>query len=145
MKLVLEHAEQPGMPLDTIRCGTPLLVRCFDFGGGRADFRQRCRHVFLVPQDVLDRIAPTALPRSSLVISDEPLNRETNYRTEWVVVLNNQPQGGLAMRPRSDDVRVAGRGGLDDFFGGFHWGNSDSQYANTRQRGGQNTYFQRQW
>ena len=52
-----------------------------------------------IPQDVLDRIAPTALPRSSLVISDEPLNRETNYRTEFVVVLNNQPQGGLAMRP----------------------------------------------
>src|SRR5262249_19865308 len=31
-----------------------------------------------LPQDVLDRIAPTALPRSSLVISDEPLHRETN-------------------------------------------------------------------
>ncbi len=97
-----------------------------------------------IPQDVLDRIAPTALPRSSLVISDEPLNRETNYRTEYVVVLNNQPQGGLAMRRRSNDLRVAGRSGWDDFFGSFHWGNSDSQYASTRQRGGQN-YYQRQW
>ncbi|MGO9400827.1 MAG: L,D-transpeptidase [Xanthobacteraceae bacterium] len=97
-----------------------------------------------IPRDVLDRIAPTALPRSSLIISDEPLNRETNYRTEFVVVLNNQPQGGLAMRKRPDDVHVAGRGGLDDFFGSFHWGNSDSQYAPTRQRGGQN-YYQRQW
>jgi len=58
-----------------------------------------------IPQDVLDRIAPTALPRSSLVISDEPLNRETNYRTEFVVVLNNQPQGGLAMRERPDETR----------------------------------------
>jgi len=85
-----------------------------------------------IPQDVLDRIAPTALPRSSLVISDEPLNRETNYRTEFVVVLNNQPQGGLAMRRRQDDLRVAGRGGWDDFFGSFRWG------------GGQN-YYQRQW
>jgi hypothetical protein len=53
-----------------------------------------------IPQDVLDRIAPTALPRSSITISDEPLNRETNDRTEFVVVLNNQPQGGLAMRRR---------------------------------------------
>jgi hypothetical protein len=98
-----------------------------------------------IPQDVLDRIAPTALPRSSLVISDEPLNRETNYRTEYVVVLNNQPQGGLAMRRPSSDVRVAGRRGWDDFFG---WGNSESQYAYTRQRGGQNyyqNYYQRQW
>ena len=51
-----------------------------------------------IPQDVLDRIAPTALPRSSITISDEPLHPETNYRTEFVVVLNNQPQGGLAMR-----------------------------------------------
>jgi hypothetical protein len=58
-----------------------------------------------IPQDVLDRIAPTAMPRSSIVISDEPLNRETNYRTEFVVVLNNQPQGGVAMRERSDETR----------------------------------------
>jgi L,D-transpeptidase-like protein len=59
-----------------------------------------------IPQDILDRIAPTALPRSSITISDEPLNRETNYRTEFVVVLNNQPQGGLAMR-RPAEVPVA--------------------------------------
>ena len=61
-----------------------------------------------IPQDVLDRIAPTALPRSSITISDEPLNRETNDRTEFVVVLNNQPQGGLAMR-RHVEVSVARR------------------------------------
>jgi L,D-transpeptidase catalytic domain len=97
-----------------------------------------------IAQDLLDRIGPTALPRSSLVISDEPLNRETNYRTEFVVVLNNQPQGGLAMRKRQDDFRVAGRGGWDDFFGSLRWGNSDSQYTTARQRGGQN-YYQRQW
>src|SRR5215469_9440240 len=48
-----------------------------------------------IPQDVLDRIAPTALPRSSIIVSDEPLSRETNYRTEFVAVLNNQPQGGF--------------------------------------------------
>lgn len=48
-----------------------------------------------IPQDVLDRIAPTALPRSSIIISDEPLSKETNYRTEFVAVLSNHPQGGL--------------------------------------------------
>ena len=98
-----------------------------------------------IPQDVLDRIAPTALPRSSIVISDEPLNRETNYRTEFVVVLNNQPQGGLAMRKRPDDDRVADRNGWDGGFFGFgHWGNSDYQYASSHQRGGQN-YYERRW
>ena len=62
---------------------------------------------------MLDRIAPAALPRSSLIISDEPLNRETNYRTEFVVALHNQPQGGLAMRRAPTDVRFARGGGED--------------------------------
>src|SRR5262252_7712054 len=78
-----------------------------------------------VPQDVLDRIAPTVLPRSSLIISDEPLHRETNYRTEFVIALNNQPQGGIINRPRSPDTRVVGFG----FFGGWPF--------NTPGRGGQ--------
>ena len=45
-----------------------------------------------IPQEVIDRFGPTALPRSSIIISDEPLHRETNYRTEFVVALNNQPR-----------------------------------------------------
>jgi hypothetical protein len=62
-----------------------------------------------IPQDVLDRIAPTALPRSSIIVSDEPLSQETNYRTEFVAVLNNHPQGGfLTRRPT---VNVVARQG----------------------------------
>ena len=57
-----------------------------------------------IPKDVLDRIAPTALPRSSIVISDEPLSEETNYRTEFVAVLSNQPQGGFITRERTPMV-----------------------------------------
>jgi hypothetical protein len=60
-----------------------------------------------IPQDVLDRIAPTALPQSSIIVSDEPLSRETNYRTEFVAVLNNQPQGGFLMRRPTVNVPVA--------------------------------------
>src|SRR6202035_832026 len=71
-----------------------------------------------IPQEVLDRIAPTALPRSSIVISDEPLSGETNYRTEFVAVLNNQPQGGFVTRRPTVDVYVASQDGWDDS-GGF--------------------------
>jgi hypothetical protein len=111
----------------------------------RGDNAKDALHRVTIPQSVLDGIAPTALPRSSIVISDEPLNRETNYRTEFVVVLNNQPQGGLAMRERPVDDRVADRNDRDDsFFSAGRWGSLDSQYASTRQRGGQN-YYQRQW
>jgi hypothetical protein len=70
-----------------------------------------------IPQDVLDRIAPTALPRSSIIISDEPLSAETNYRTEFVAVLNNQPQGGFITRKPTADVNVASGDAPDD--GGF--------------------------
>lgn len=61
----------------------------------------------VIPQEVLDRIGPTALPRSSIVISDEPLSAETNYRTEFVAVLSNQPQGGFITRERTDDILVS--------------------------------------
>jgi hypothetical protein len=82
------------------------------------------------------------LPRSSIIISDEPLSSETNYRTEFVAVLNNQPQGGFVTRKPTADIRVASRNG-DDFFGFFFQRNPDPQPGNTRQRGGQ-PYRQRQ-
>jgi hypothetical protein len=71
-----------------------------------------------IPQAVLDRIAPTALPRSSIVISDEPLSAETNYRTEFVAVLSHQPQGGFITRPRTPpvDMQVASDDGFGSFF-----------------------------
>jgi lipoprotein-anchoring transpeptidase ErfK/SrfK len=89
-----------------------------------------------IPQDVLERIAPTALPRSSLVISDEPLHRETNYRTEFVVVLNNQPQGGLAMRQHPADV-VARRNSRYDYgFNYDRWRGWSWPFGDARRGGG---------
>lgn len=83
-----------------------------------------------IPQDVLDRVAPTALPRSSIIISDEPLSSETNYRTEFVAVLSNHPQGGFITRERSNDVLMAG----DDYYGGY--GGYDPFFRDRRRRGG---------
>ena len=64
------------------------------------------------------------MPRSSIIISDEPLSRETNYRTEFVAVLSNQPQGGFKTRkptPSIVNVPVASNsnpwGGTGGFFG----------------------------
>jgi L,D-transpeptidase catalytic domain len=91
-----------------------------------------------IPQDVLDRIGPTALPRSSIIVSDEPLSRETNYRTEFVAVLNNQPQGGFLTRRPTVDVPVAsGNSWGDGGFGFFFQRNPDPQTVTTRRRGGQ--------
>ena len=97
---------------------------------------------------MLDRIAPTALPRSSLIISDEPLHRETNYRTEFVVALHNQPQGGLAMRRPPPEVRVA-RGNPGGDFGFMRWfgGQSSDPRQGSQsffQQQGSQSYFQQQ-
>lgn len=80
-----------------------------------------------IPQDVLDRIGPTALPRSSIVISDEPLSAETNYRTEFVAVLSDQPQGGFITRKPSEESLVADDSGRNDGFGFFFQRNSNSR------------------
>jgi hypothetical protein len=88
-----------------------------------------------IPQEVFDRIAPTALPRSSIVISDEPLSAETNYRTEFVAVLSNQPQGGFITRKPSTESLIASDDGREeDGFGFFFERNWNSQRDYTRSR-----------
>jgi hypothetical protein len=91
-----------------------------------------------IPQDVLDRIAPTALPRSSIVVSDEPLSKETNYRTEFVAVLNNQPQGGFITRRPTVDVIASDNGWGDNGFGFFFQRSPEPQPqpGNPPRRGG---------
>jgi hypothetical protein len=83
-----------------------------------------------IPQEVLDRIAPTALPRSSIIVSDERLSAETNYRTEFVAVLSNHPQGGFITRERTRDILFAG----DDLWGGG--GGGYDPLGGRRGRGG---------
>jgi hypothetical protein len=62
------------------------------------------------------------------------LSKETNYRTEFVAVLSNQPQGGFITRQPTANV-VAG-----DSFGGdsgfsFFQRNWNTQAGNARRRG----------
>jgi hypothetical protein len=88
-----------------------------------------------IPQELLDRIAPTAVPRSSIIVSDEPLSAETNYRTEFVAVLSNQPQGGFVTRKPTADVVASGNDD-DGGFGNFFQRSWDSPPGTTRRRGG---------
>ena len=98
-----------------------------------------------IPQDVLDRIAQTTLPRSSIVVSDEPLSSETNYRTEFVAVLSNQPQGGFITREPSTDALVASDNVRNDGgFGFLFQRNWSPQTGNTRRQGGQDYRWGRQ-
>lgn len=101
-----------------------------------------------IPKDVLDRIGPTALPRSSIVVSDEPLSRETNYRTEFVAVLSNQPQGGFVTRKPTVSVPIASSnswGGGGGFFSFFDQPSPQPQTRNSRRRGGDYQVQQGWW
>jgi len=53
-----------------------------------------------IPQDALDRLG-NIMPRSSLIVTDEPVSTETGKGTEFVVLLSGEPQGGIAKRKRS--------------------------------------------
>jgi hypothetical protein len=53
----------------------------------------------VVPQDVLDRI-PGITARSSLIVTDEALSAETGKGTDFIVLLSDEPQGGIKFRRR---------------------------------------------
>ena len=60
----------------------------------------------VIPQDTLDQIATMVSPRSSLIISDEALSPETGRGTEFVILMSDEPQGGINFRghhPRNGD------------------------------------------
>lgn len=89
-----------------------------------------------IPQGLIERIAPTAMPRSSIIISDEPLSRETNYRTEFVAVLSNHPQGGFVTRRPTEIAADTGRDFWNDNgFGFFFPRDRDSEVTSARPRG----------
>jgi multidrug efflux pump subunit AcrA (membrane-fusion protein) len=51
-----------------------------------------------ISDDALERISAVISPGSSLIVSDEPLSRETGPATEFIVVMSTEPQGGIKMR-----------------------------------------------
>jgi hypothetical protein len=80
-----------------------------DGAGGADGSAKSALDRITIPKDVLDRIASNAAVGSSLIVSDEGLSSETGKGTEFVAVLSDQPQGGLAMRhhPTTSGVRYA--------------------------------------
>jgi hypothetical protein len=64
-----------------------------DAGGAKAALGR-----ITVPADVAERISAIISPRSSVIVSDEALSPETGKGTEFVVVMSNEPQGGIKFR-----------------------------------------------
>jgi hypothetical protein len=59
----------------------------------------------VIPQDVLDRI-PAMTARSSLIVTDEAVSSETGKGTDFIVLLSDEPQGGIKFRRRGPAADV---------------------------------------
>jgi hypothetical protein len=58
-----------------------------------------------IPEEAAQRIAEVVSPGSSLIISDEPVSKETGKGTDFVVVMSGEPQGGIKIRSRPQQPR----------------------------------------
>ncbi len=62
-----------------------------------------------IPTDAIDRISEMVGPGATLIVSDEPISRETGQATDFIVVMSNDPQGGLKARRRSPSLEARSR------------------------------------
>ena len=53
-----------------------------------------------LPPDVVVRLSGQVWPRSSLIVSDEEMSKETGKATDFIVLISGEPQGGLKKRRR---------------------------------------------
>jgi L,D-transpeptidase catalytic domain len=81
----------------------------------------------IIPEDTVDRIAQLVSSRSSLIISDEGPSSETSRGTDFVIVMSDEPQGGLAHRRRGSDNGVRS-GSRRDRYWRSPFGNSYSAW-----------------
>jgi hypothetical protein len=99
--------------------GTGTGYRALDLADNEAD-RQNAKAALdrvVIPDDTVDRITQLVSPRFSLIISDEGPSSETGHGTEFVIIMSDEPQGGLAHRRRGLDVGV----GYESRRDRIHW------------------------
>jgi len=53
-----------------------------------------------IPPEILAQVSEYVWPASSLIISDEPMHKETGKNTDFVVLISGEPQGGIKKRPK---------------------------------------------
>jgi hypothetical protein len=78
-----------------------------------------------IPKETADRIAEVVSPGSSVIISDEPISKETGKGTDFVVLISGEPQGGIKIRKKPKP-----RGGDDEY---SHRRHSPSPYGRAHQ------------
>lgn len=66
-----------------------------------------------IPDEARARISEVVAPGSSLIVSDEPMHKETGGGTDFIVLMPGEPQGGIRMSTKPQ-TRDRDRGYDDD-------------------------------
>jgi hypothetical protein len=82
-----------------------------------------------IPADVRARISEYVWPGSSIIISDEELHKETAKATDFIVVMNDEPQGALTIRKRQPPPSY-----YRDYYDDGYYYYSDRSYRDYRRR-----------
>jgi len=94
------HASQP-QSKGQQRHGAPGAdTRRTDIGAAKSALER-----IAIPEEALERISAIVSPGSALIVSDEPLSRETGAATEFIVIMSGEPQGGIKIRRREPEAR----------------------------------------
>jgi hypothetical protein len=96
--------------MDRASADAPLRWSVVTLEGQQGDDAKAALDRITIPQDVLDRI-PGVSPRSSLIVTDEPPSSETGKGTDFVILLSDQPQGGIKFRKRGSSPEISYNGG----------------------------------
>jgi hypothetical protein len=82
----------------------------------------------IIPEDTVNRIIQLVSPRSSLIVSDEGPSSETGHGTEFVIVMSDEPQGGLAHRRHGSVIGARYGSQRDRLYWRSPFGNSYSAW-----------------
>jgi hypothetical protein len=81
-----------------------------------------------IPQEAIERISNVVSPGSTLIVSDEPMSKETGKGTDFIVLMSDEPQGGIKIRQRARPGRYQDYMRADRYYqrspyggGAFSW------------------------
>lgn len=70
-----------------------------------------------IPPEIVQRFQASFWPGSSLIVSDEPMHKETNQATDFIVLMSGEPQGGIKRRPKPQPQNYYGSSSYYSYYG----------------------------
>ncbi len=76
-----------------------------------------------IPPEIVQRFQTAFWPGSSLIVSDEPMHKETNQATDFIVLMSGEPQGGIKRRPKPQPQNYYASSSYYSYYGsGYGYG-----------------------